>query len=116
VEDGYQQRMLPPAPIEITLTIYPEHPSGNVNVPDAVNINISSAEFVEFRETVGRLCVAIEQSNEVSRETVAKFAAELQAGLKIIEGPKPSRKLIDLLLTHPLPQHQRFPELVSWRS
>jgi hypothetical protein len=46
--------------------------------------------------------VAIEQSNQVSREVASKLSAELQAGLKIIEAPKPSRKLIDLLLTHPL--------------
>jgi hypothetical protein len=89
-------------PTLIAPTIYPAPPGDTVTVEDAVSINLGSAEFRDFKETIGRLCAAIEQSNEVSREVGDKLVAELQAGLKIIEAPKPSRKLIMLLLASPL--------------
>jgi hypothetical protein len=89
-------------PTLIAPTIYPAPPGDTVTVEDAVSIDVRSAEFHEFKEKIGRLCAAIEQSNEVSREVGDKLVAELQAGLKIIEAPKPSRKLIMILLMHPL--------------
>ncbi|MGC2414585.1 MAG: hypothetical protein WA459_18050 [Stellaceae bacterium] len=92
----------PDAPLTIVPTIYPAAPGDTVTVEDPVSINLGSAEFREFKETIGRLCTAIEQSNQTSREVADKLVAELQAVLKIIEGPKPSRKLIGLLLVGPL--------------
>jgi hypothetical protein len=102
VEDGYQQRDIAAAPVEITPTIYPEDAGDGVSVENAVSIDLSSAEFQEFRDTLQRLCLAIEQSSHTSPERASKLTAELQAGLKIIEGPKPAQKLIELLLTYPL--------------
>jgi hypothetical protein len=46
--------------------------------------------------------VAVRQSNEVAREVGDKLAAELKAGQEYIAGPKPSRKVLDLLLVNPL--------------
>jgi hypothetical protein len=92
----------PYAPLTIVPTVYPAPPGDTVTVEDPVSINLGSAEFREFKETIGRLCTAIEQSNQTSREVADKLVAELQAGLKIIEGPKPSRKLLGLLLVGPL--------------
>jgi hypothetical protein len=87
--------------LTLTPTMYPP-PGDTVVVEDAVSINLGSAEFREFKEAIGQVCTAIAQSNQTSREVGDKLVAELQAGLKIIEGPKPSRKLIDLFLTYPL--------------
>jgi hypothetical protein len=89
-------------PTLIAPTIYPAPPGDTVTVEDAVSINLGSAEFRDFKETIERLCVAIEQSNQASREVGQQLVAEFQAGLKIIEAPKPSRKLIMILLMHPL--------------
>jgi hypothetical protein len=90
------------APLTIVPTIYPVPTGDTVTVEDPVSINLGSVEFREFKETIERLCTAIEQSNQTSREVADKLVAELQAGLRIIEGPKPSRKLVGLLLVGPL--------------
>jgi hypothetical protein len=89
-------------PSLITPTVYPAPPGDTVTVEDPVVIDTKSPKFRELKETIERLCGAIEQSNEASREVGQKLVAELQAGLKIIEAPKPSRKMLMLLLVSPL--------------
>jgi hypothetical protein len=91
-----------PAPLAIRPTIYPTPPGDTVAVEDPVSINVGSDEFREFVNKVNGLLEAIRQSNEIAREVRDKATAELEAGLKYIAGPKPSRKVIDLLLVNPL--------------
>jgi hypothetical protein len=67
-----------------------------------VSIDTRGAEFREFTGKMDRLIEAIQQSNQAAREVGEKMVAELGAGLEYIEGPKPSRKVIDLLLLRPL--------------
>jgi hypothetical protein len=95
-------RLLDATPLAIRPTIYPTPPGDTVAVEDPVSINVGSDEFREFVNKVNGLLEAIRQSNEIAREVRDKATAELEAGLKYIAGPKPSRKVIDLLLVNPL--------------
>jgi hypothetical protein len=88
--------------LAIRPTIYPAPPGDMVTVEDPVSINISSPEFHDSKHAIERLCAAIEQSNQVAREVGDKLVAELKAGLEYVAGPKPSRKVLDLLLVNPL--------------
>lgn len=91
-----------PAPLAIKPTIYPMPPGTTVTVEDPVFIDARSTEFRDSKETIERLCLAIQQSNQVASEVGDKLVAELKAGLEYIAGPKPSRNVLDLLLVNPL--------------
>jgi hypothetical protein len=88
--------------LAIRPTIYPAPPGETVTVEDPVSIDVRSAEFRDSQEAIDRLCLAIQQSNQVAREVGDKLVAELRAGLEYVAGPKPSRKVLDLLLVNPL--------------
>ncbi len=73
-----------------------------MTVEDPVSIDIHSAEFRDFVAKMDGFIAAVRQSNEVAREVGDKLVAELKAGQEYIAGPKPSRKVLDLLLVNPL--------------
>lgn len=88
-----------PEPLVIRPTIYRDD---TVTVEDPVLIDVRSVEFRDSKEAIERLCSAIQESNQIAREVGDKMAAEFRAGLEYIAGPKPSRKVVDLLLVNPL--------------
>jgi hypothetical protein len=90
------------ASLAIRPTIYPMDPGDRVTVEDAVKLDVRTVEFRDSKEAIERLCSAIEHSNEIAREVGDKMVAEFRAGLEYIAGPKPSRKVLDLLLVNPL--------------
>jgi hypothetical protein len=92
----------PTNPLTIRPTIYPTPPGDRVTVEDPVSIDTRSAEFRDFVAKLDGFIGAVQQSNEVAREVSNKLIAELKAGREYIAGPKPSRKVLDLLLVNPL--------------
>jgi hypothetical protein len=79
-------------------TIYPEPSGDTVTVEDAVSIDRRSPEFREFIEHMDRLIVAVQGSNEIVHEVGEQLVAELKAGVEYIKAPKPSRRVLYLLL------------------
>ena len=93
-----------PPPIPITPTIYPDSPDGKIIVHNHITINIESVEFGQFDSVMEELVTKLLAggSNEISDDVRAKLLSEMTAGRELLEGPKPSRDLIDLLLVRPL--------------
>src|SRR5258708_893830 len=85
-------------PLTIRPTIYPAPAGDTVTVEDAVSIDRRSPEFRAFIEQMDRLIVAVQGSNEIVHEVGEQLVAELRAGVEYIKAPKPSRKVLYLLL------------------
>jgi hypothetical protein len=92
------------SPVPITPTIYPASPDGKIIVHNHITINIESVEFGQFDSVMEELVTKLLAggSNEISDDVRAKLLSEMTAGRELLEGPKPSRDLIDLLLVRPL--------------
>ncbi len=91
-----------PAPVPITPTVYPDSPHGMIIVQNHVTINIQTDEFSRFNKNIEALIGELRQSNYISGEVRDQLLSELKAGRELINGPKPQRDLIDLLLVKPL--------------
>ena len=91
-------------PIPITPTIYPDSPDGKIIVHNHITINIESFDFRQFDSVMEDLVAKLLAggSNEISGDVRDKLVSEMTAGRELLEGPKPSRDLIDLLLVRPL--------------
>jgi hypothetical protein len=83
-------------------TIYPAPPGDAVTVEDPVLIDVHSEDFREFVTKLDGFIVAVQRSNDIAREVGDQLVAELKAGREYIAGPKPARKMLDLLLVNPL--------------
>ena len=73
-----------------------------MTVEDPVSINVHSAGFRDFLDLMGLLVERVEQSNEIHREVGQQIVAELNAGVEYLKAPKPSQKVLTLLLVVPL--------------
>jgi hypothetical protein len=92
----------PTNPLTIRPTIYPTPPGDTVTVEDPVVIDLNGALFRDFATKMDRLIEAAQKSNEIAGEVRDKLIAEWKSGREYIAGPKPSRKVLDLLLVNPL--------------
>ena len=95
-------REQPPSLLTIRPTIYPTPAGNTVTVEDPVSINVHSAGFRDFLDLMGLLVERVEQSNEIHREVGQQIVAELNAGVEYLKAPKPSQKVLTLLLVVPL--------------
>ena len=86
----------------ISSTIYPDDPSGQILVHNAVSVNPQGVEFGFFNEKIDELIAELRKSNLISGEVREKLIAEISMGVTLIMSPKPDRRLIDLLLKRPL--------------
>jgi hypothetical protein len=89
-------------PAAISPTHYPDDPSGQIVVENHITINFDSPEFRHFSATMTELLAEVRQSNVIAGEVRDQLIAELKASRTILESPKPSRSLLQLLLVRPL--------------
>jgi hypothetical protein len=88
-------------PLTIVPTIYPAPPGEMVDVDDPVSVD--RATLNRLQETLERLCAAVEQSNQpIAQELRDKSVADIRAAIEHSKGPRPSRKILLLLLGPPL--------------
>ena len=88
--------------IQIIPTLYPDHPDGNIIVPNHIEIDTTNEDFSAFLKSMTDLTAQLERSNEIAGETREKLLAELSAGLTILKSPKPDPNIVDLFLKRPL--------------
>ncbi|MGC2117089.1 MAG: hypothetical protein WA656_21400 [Pseudolabrys sp.] len=91
-----------PAPIPITPTVYPDSPQGTVIVENYITINAQSVQNFNIQMDALVKQLQFGGSNEISGDVCAQILSEITAGRALLEGPNPSRDLIDLLLVRPL--------------
>ena len=95
-------RIVIPAPVPVTPTVYPDRPQGTIIVQNHVTINFQSEEFRRFCHNFKSLIDDLRRSHEIAGELRDKLLCELSTGAEILTGPKPQRELIDLLLVRSL--------------
>ena len=89
--------------IVIDPTEYPSNTQiGTLVVQNFIPVNLAGEDFQKLSHTMEDLFAELRKSNEIAGEVRDKLVAEMEAGMVILQSPKPDPKLVDLLLKRPL--------------
>jgi hypothetical protein len=91
-----------PGRVTIVPTPYPADPTAPLVVSGYVRIDVQSAEFAELSAKLDDVIHLLGRSNQFAGETRDQLVAEIQAGRRLLNAPKPDRTLIETLLISPL--------------